>query len=55
MLTATGVETRVQRQFDGSELNGAGVVQFRLGDASASSQTWNLDALMVPYSEREER
>jgi len=54
-LTATGLETRVQRQFEGSDLAGAGVVQMQLGDASASSQSWTLDALMVPYTGHEER
>ena len=34
---------------------GAGVVQFQLGDAAASSQSWTLDALMVPYLTHEER
>ena len=55
LLTSDGDETRVQRQFDGSDLNGAGVVQIQLGDGAASAQAWNLDALIVPYSEREER
>lgn len=54
-LGATGSETRVQRQFEGSEMTGAGVVQFQLGDAAATSQSWTLDALMVPYQAQEER
>jgi len=54
-LTATGLETRVQRQFEGSDLAGAGVVQMQLGDGAASSQSWTLDALMVPYTGHEER
>jgi hypothetical protein len=54
-LGATGTETRVQRQFEGSEMTGAGVVQFQLGDADATSQSWTLDALMVPYWAQEER
>jgi hypothetical protein len=55
LLTALGNETRVQRQFEGSDMAGAGVVQFKLGDAAALSQTWTLDALMLPYSQQEER
>jgi hypothetical protein len=54
-LTATGLETRVQRQFEGSDLAGAGVVQIQLGDGAAASQSWTLDALMVPYTGQEER
>jgi hypothetical protein len=54
-LTAGGLETRVQRQFEGADLAGAGVVQFQLGDAAASSQAWTLEALMVPYTTHEER
>jgi hypothetical protein len=54
-LTPMGLESRVQRQFEGSDLAGAGVVQFQLGDGEASSQSWVLDALQVPYSTHEER
>ena len=54
-LTAENTETRVQRQFEGSDMAGAGVVQFQVGDAAASSQSWTLDALMVPYLTHEER
>ncbi len=54
-LTSTGDETRVQRQFEGSDMQGAGVVQFQVGDDQALSQTWTLDALVVPYSQHEER
>jgi hypothetical protein len=45
----------VQRQFEGSEMAGAGVVQFQLGDAAATNQSWTLDALTVPYTGHEER
>lgn len=55
MLTATGQETRVQRQFESSEMSGAGVVQFQLGDGAETSQHWTLDALAIPYIMREER
>jgi len=56
LLTATAAaETRVQRQFEGSDLNEAGVVQFQIGDAAAANVTWTLDALAVPYSTHEER
>ena len=54
-LTPDGAETRVQRQFEGADTAGAGVVQFQVGDDVASTQTWTLDALMVPYSQHEER
>lgn len=54
-LTPASVETRVQRQFDASDLAGAGVVQFQLGDYVAVSNAWTLDALMVPYAQQEER
>ena len=55
LLTALSGESRVQRQVEGSEMQGAGVVQFQLGDASALNQSWTLDALAVPYSRQEER
>jgi hypothetical protein len=54
-LAPLGDETRVQRQFEGSELQGAGAVQFTLGDSRALDQSWTLDALMVPYMAHEER
>jgi hypothetical protein len=55
MLTPDGTETRVQRQFEGSDMAGAGVVQIQLGDAAATSQSWTLDALVIPYQQQEER
>ena len=55
VLTALAGESRVQRQFEGSEMQGAGVVQFQLGDAQALDQSWTLDALVVPHSVQEER
>lgn len=55
VLTANAGEARVQRQFDGSDTQGAGVVQFQLGDATATNAAWALDALVVPFSKQEER
>ena len=55
MLTPIGQETRVQRQYAGAEMAGAGVVQFQIGDAQAANQSWVLDILALPYSQSEER
>lgn len=54
-LTPTGSETRVMKQFEGSEMAGAGQVQFTLGDRAASASGWSLDALVVPYTTAEDR
>lgn len=55
LLTAAGSETRVQKQFEGSSMADAGVVQFQVGDASAASNTWQLDALIVPATAKQQR
>lgn len=55
LLTASASETRVMRQFEGSDTNGAGVVQITVGDGSAANVTWTLDALVVPFTVQEQR
>jgi hypothetical protein len=54
-LTPTASETRVLKQFDGSEMAGAGQVQFTVGDVAAANNTWTLDALVAPYLVGEDR
>jgi hypothetical protein len=55
VLTAASAESRVLRQFEGSELTGAGTVQITIGDAAAANNTWTLDALAVPFTVQEYR
>jgi hypothetical protein len=55
VLTAEGSETRVQRRIDGLQAAGIGVVGFRVGDASAVSNAWTIDALIVVVQEQEAR
>ena len=55
LLTATGSETRAQKRIEGLQTSGAGVVGFRVGDASAISNAWTLDALLGIYHQQESR
>lgn len=52
-FTPVGSETRLRKRFEGVEVADAGSVQFRVGDAAAVSNAWNIDALHVPYEARE--
>lgn len=54
-LTAVGSETVVQRKFESGEIAGAGLVRFRIGDASAVSNGWILDAFVANYTGQEPR
>lgn len=49
LLTASGSETRVQKKIEGFAGADAGSVSFRIGDASAASNGWTADALIVPF------
>lgn len=50
-LTAAGSETRVQRKVEGFAGADCGSVSFRIGDSAGISNTWTLDALVVPFKE----
>ena len=53
LLTAAGSETRVSKRLEGSALAGAQFVQIQIGDASAVSNAWSLDHLVIPMSGQE--
>ena len=54
-MAASGSETRALRVVEGVAYGDtAGSVQIRVGDASASTQTWTLDALIVPVEAAED-
>lgn len=55
VLTASGDETQVVRRLEDLGECQATAVQFILGDAAATADTWNLDALSVPFSAGEPR
>jgi len=52
-IAATASETRVTREFDAARLTGAQATQFTLGDASAVSNNWKLDALALRVPQEE--
>ncbi len=54
-LTAAASETRVLRKFEASDLAEAGIVQVTVGDASAASNTWTLDAWVAPVTPQGKR
>lgn len=54
-MAATGSETRALRVVEGVAYGDtAGSVQIRVGDAAASTQTWTIDALVVPIEPAED-
>lgn len=55
LLTAAGSETRVLRKIEGSDLSGCGTIQIQIGDGSAASNGWTLDALSIPVDVQEPR
>lgn len=55
LLTPAASETRVIREFEGSQMSGAGSIQIQLGDGSAVSNSWTLDALCIPVTGQEAR
>ncbi len=54
-LSAGASETRTLKKFEGSALAGAGTIQAQLGDGSAASNAWVLDALAIPVLQQERR
>lgn len=54
-LTPAASETRVIRKLEGSQMSTAGVIQLTLGDASASSSRWFIDAIVAPIDVQEPR
>jgi hypothetical protein len=55
VLSANGAETRVLRKVEGIGAGQSGAVQVIVGDPSALSNTWTLDAISVPYARQEPR
>lgn len=55
LLTADASETRTVKKFEGSEMEGAGTLQFQWGDASALANAWTLDTAMLPVHTDERR
>ena len=53
LLTATGSETRVTRRLEDSRIGEAAFVEYQIGDASAISNAWSLDRLVVSYSQND--
>lgn len=53
-MTAVGSETRTTRVVEGVEYADVDTVQIRIGDASANTSTWTIDALVVPFEVREQ-
>lgn len=51
LLTPDASETHVVRQFEGSTVADANCIQLTLGDSAATSNAWNLDALIVPIAD----
>jgi hypothetical protein len=54
-LAPAGSETRVVKKVEGSEMGEADVIQMTVGDASASTATWTIDALVTPVIGQETR
>lgn len=54
-LTAAASETRVLRKIEGSDMSQAGVIQIQIGDGSAASNAWTLDALVIPVTAQDVR
>jgi len=54
-MAATGSETRALRMVEGVEYgDAAGSVQISVGDSAASTQTWTIDALVIPVEPAED-
>ena len=53
LLTAAGSETRTLEKFEGSGMGEANVIQLQVGDSAAASNTWTLDALVIPIQSQE--
>jgi hypothetical protein len=49
LLTASGSETHVQKKAEGFQSANLGSIAYRIGDASAVSNQWTLDALFAPF------
>lgn len=54
-LVAEASETRIQKRVEDTDFSGAGVVQYTVGDGSALSSNWILDALIAPTTRQEAR
>lgn len=55
VLSAAGTETRTLEKFENSGMGEADVIQLQVGDSAAASNTWTLDALIVPRTFQEDR
>jgi len=53
-MTAQASETRVQKPFEAAQVADAMSVQIRIGDGSAVSNSWTIDALVLQPEQRED-
>jgi hypothetical protein len=53
LLTAAGSETRVQKRLEGLQTAGVGTFSLRVGDGSAASNQWTVDAVLANVTEQE--
>ena len=51
LMTASGSETRTRKKLEGMQAAGAPSISYRIGDASAVSNGWTLDALIVEHKD----
>ena len=55
VLTAAGSATRTLEKFENSGMGEADIIQLQVGDGAAASNTWTLDALIIPKTPQEPR
>lgn len=53
LLTAAGSETRVQKRLEALQCAGVGTFVLRIGDASAASNQWTVDAVTANVTQQE--
>ena len=52
-MTAAGSETRVQKRLEALQTSGVGTFALRIGDGSAASNQWTVDAVLVNVEPQE--
>lgn len=55
LLTASGSETRVSKKLEGFQTAGIGTCSFRIGDGSALSNQWTVEAVEIPVMLQEHK
>jgi hypothetical protein len=53
LLTAAGSETRTQKRLEGLQTAGVGTFSLRIGDSTAASNQWTVDAVLANVTELE--